>query len=111
MIILGHHYVTILLAKMLIWAPFSQPMCTFYFYINPWIINPNYPYNGASPDAIVECKCWEIRCLKIKCPCSHRGDSIPQPLKIFKNCQKKYLHKNNESKVQLTSNHSNYYHI
>ena len=24
MIILGHHYVTILLAKMLIWAPFSQ---------------------------------------------------------------------------------------
>ena len=36
MIILGHHYVTILLAKMLIWAPFSQLMCTFYFCINPW---------------------------------------------------------------------------
>ena len=30
---LGHHYVTILLAKMLIWAPFSQSMCTFYFCI------------------------------------------------------------------------------
>ena len=28
MIILGHHYVTILLAKMLFWAPFSQSMCT-----------------------------------------------------------------------------------
>ena len=36
MIILGHHYVTISLAKMLIWAPLSQPMCTFYLSINPW---------------------------------------------------------------------------
>ena len=35
MIILVHHYVTILLAKMLIWAPFLQSMCTFYFCINP----------------------------------------------------------------------------
>ena len=32
------------------------------------IINPNYPYIGASPDAIVECKCCGIRCLEIKCP-------------------------------------------
>ena len=31
MIILGHHYVTILLATMLIWALFSQSMCAFYF--------------------------------------------------------------------------------
>ena len=35
MIILGHNYVTILLAKMLIWALFLQSMCTFYFCINP----------------------------------------------------------------------------
>ena len=35
MIILGHHYVTILLAKTLNWAPFSQSMCNFYFCINP----------------------------------------------------------------------------
>ena len=38
MIILGHHYVTILLPIMLILAPFSQSMCTFYFCINPWLI-------------------------------------------------------------------------
>ena len=36
MIILGHCYVTILLAKILIWAPFLQSMCTFSFCINPW---------------------------------------------------------------------------
>ena len=35
MIILGHHYVMILLTKMLIWAPFSQLICTFYYCINP----------------------------------------------------------------------------
>ena len=35
------------------------------------IINPNYPYIGASPDAIVECKCCGIRCLEIKCPYCH----------------------------------------
>ena len=33
--ILGHHYGEILLAKMLIWAPFSQSMYTFSFCINP----------------------------------------------------------------------------
>ena len=33
--ILGYHYVTILLVKMLIWAPFLQLMCTFSFCINP----------------------------------------------------------------------------
>ena len=44
MIILVHHYVTILLAKMLIWAPFLQSMCTFYFCINPCILKkPDLP--------------------------------------------------------------------
>ena len=37
MIIFGH-YVTILLAKIIIWAPFSQSICAFYFCINPRII-------------------------------------------------------------------------
>ena len=35
MIILVHHFVEILLAKILIWAPFSQSMCAFSFCINP----------------------------------------------------------------------------
>ena len=34
MIILGHHSVAILLAKILIWAPFLQLMSTFPFCIN-----------------------------------------------------------------------------
>ena len=35
MIILAHHHVAILLAKILIWAPFSQSMSAFPFCINP----------------------------------------------------------------------------
>ena len=35
MIMLGHHCVAILLAKMLIWAPFSQSMCTFFSVLTP----------------------------------------------------------------------------
>ena len=37
MIILDHHFVAILLAKMLIWAPFSQSRCTIFFCINPCV--------------------------------------------------------------------------
>ena len=50
--------------------------------IRDWrlIISPNYPYIGASPDTIVERKCCGVRCLEIKCPYSHRRDSIPQML-------------------------------
>ena len=60
------------------------------------IINPNYPYIGASPDAIVECKCCGVRCLEIKYLYSHRGDSI---LKILGKKSYSYLHKNAEGKV------------
>ena len=35
MIILGHHCLVSLLAKMLIWAHFLQSMCAFSFCINP----------------------------------------------------------------------------
>ena len=34
--ILDHHFDAILLAKLLMWAPFSQSMCTLSFRINPW---------------------------------------------------------------------------
>ena len=36
MIILGYYYVAILFAKILIWPPFLQSMCTFSFCINPY---------------------------------------------------------------------------
>ena len=47
MIILGNHCVAIFLTKILIWAPFSQSMCNFFFFINFcydngfWKVKPN----------------------------------------------------------------------
>ena len=50
MIILGHHYVTILFAKMLIWAPFSQSMFTFISVLT--LANINLEYNGKMVDHV-----------------------------------------------------------
>ena len=40
------------------------------------IINPLWPYIGASPDGIVECNCCSKCVLEIKCPYSHRNETI-----------------------------------
>ena len=36
-----------------------------------FIINPNIPYVGASPDGIVTCNCCGKGVLEIKCPFKH----------------------------------------
>ena len=40
------------------------------------VINPQWPFIGASPDGAVECKCCGKGVLEIKCPYSHRQDSV-----------------------------------
>ena len=40
------------------------------------VINPQWPFIGASPDGVVECKCCGKGVLEIKCPYSHREDSV-----------------------------------
>jgi len=32
------------------------------------VINPSFPYLGASPDGIINCDCCGKGCLEIKCP-------------------------------------------
>ena len=59
MIILGHHYVTNLLAKMLIWAPLSQLMSTSFLY-QPLAKQPFYhppPPPPLAGDIIILRKC------------------------------------------------------
>ena len=36
------------------------------------VINPQWPFLGASPDAIMTCKCYGTGVLEIKCPYCHR---------------------------------------
>ena len=49
-VILGHHYVTILMVKKLIWAPFSQSMCTFSFLLTPVLLQSGASTNWGSSD-------------------------------------------------------------
>ena len=43
-----------------------------------FFINPTWPHIGDSPDGIVQCDCCAKHVLKIKCPYSHREDSIEE---------------------------------
>lgn len=46
----------------------------FSFTISGLIINPNFPYLGASPDGIINCDCCGKGCVEIKCPYSLTKD-------------------------------------
>lgn len=39
------------------------------------VINPSYPYIGASPDGVVDCQCCGQGQLEIKCPFKYRDVS------------------------------------
>ena len=53
MIVLGHHCVAILLANMLIWAPFAQSMSTFSFCINP-SMGPEKMQDIITPNTVLQ---------------------------------------------------------
>jgi hypothetical protein len=43
-------------------------------------VPPEHPFIGASPDAVVSCACHGSGCVEIKCPYSHRYQTIDQAL-------------------------------
>ena len=43
------------------------------------VINPQWPFIGASPDGIVSCACCGTGVLEIKCPNCHQGTDIRTP--------------------------------
>jgi len=40
------------------------------------VLNPEWPFIGASPDGVIQCSCCGRRVLEIKCPYCHRDTSI-----------------------------------
>ena len=40
------------------------------------VINPLWPFIGASPDGVISCTCCGQGTLEIKCPYCHRGESV-----------------------------------
>ena len=65
-----------------------------------------YPYLGASPDAIVECKCCGKGVVEVKCPLCAREDSL---LNIAEEKRSFCLQECDSGKLQLKHNHSYYY--
>ena len=41
-----------------------------------FFISVDYPFIGASPDGIIQCRCYDEGLLEIKCPFTYRGFSI-----------------------------------
>ena len=83
MIILRHHYVATLLAKMLILASFSQSMCTFFSKLTPdFISQPPLILDDA-----IACAYFFI-CINLRC--TLRSDTISSN-KSFKNDQRHFL--------------------
>jgi len=72
------------------------------------VINPQWPYIGASPDGIVECDCCGKGVLEIKCPYSHRGENILSAVTTDKQfC----LIKNVDGSLHLDHGHAYYYQV
>ena len=67
------------------------------------IIDPKYPYLGASPDGLGSCSCCGDRLLEIKCPYKHRN---LKPEDIVDS--KFFLQYNDQNELQLSRDHEYY---
>ena len=71
------------------------------------VINPQWPYMGASPDGIIECKCCGKGVLEVKCPYSHREESV---LSAALN-DNKFCLKMDNGELHLSHEHAYYYQV
>ena len=70
------------------------------------VINPQWPYIGASPDGIVECTCHGKRVLEIKCPYSHRGETV-----LSATLNDTNLKRDDDGALHLDPGHAYYYQV
>ena len=71
------------------------------------VINPQWPFIAASPDGVVNCKCCEKIIIEIKCPYTHRNDSIE--VAVFND--KNFCLEVHEDTLRLNRNHAYYYQV
>ena len=70
-------------------------------------IDPRWPYLGASPDGIVDCKCCGIGVCEIKCPYAYRNSTIAEAAGQKNFC----LKKDKFGKIHLDKSHAYYYQV
>ena len=72
------------------------------------VINPKWPFIGASPDGIVSCQCCGKGTLELKCPFCHKGETIEDAVSLDKNfCLKSTAN----GKYELDVTHTYYYQV
>ena len=69
------------------------------------VINPSYPFIGASPDGIVKCDCCGERILEIKCPYKMKDKDLKVEHSNF------YLKKKEDGKMKLERSHEYFYQV
>ena len=70
------------------------------------VINPKWPYMGASPDAILDCSCCGKGILEIKCPYSHRYETIQDAVQ-----DKGFCLKERDGLIKLDCTHAYFYQV
>ncbi len=56
-----------------------------------FVINPEWPFIGATPDGVVSCACCGKGVMEIKCPYCHKGQNIEDCIQDKNFCIKKIL--------------------
>ena len=71
------------------------------------VLHPKYPFMGASPDGLIECKCCGKGVLEVKCPYSCRDKSFSEKMEA----NNVFLEQSQEGNLELKKNHQYYYQI
>ncbi len=69
-------------------------------------VHPDFPFIGASPDALVQCDCCGSRLLEVKCPKSHEYD--PESV-IFED--KNFALTKDGDNIRMKENHKYFYQV
>ena len=83
----------------------KEEHCSFQVENSGFVINPQWPFVGATPDGIISCSCCGRGVLEIKCPYCHRGESIEMSV------SKDNLKKASDESFYLNQEHTYYYQV
>jgi len=72
-----------------------------------FVINPKWPHLGASPDGVVSCTCHGRGVIEVKCPYSHKGETIMNA--VVKD--RAFCLIEQDGKLQLRRDHMYYYQV
>ena len=84
----------------------QQTHTNFWFEKFGFIINPWYPYFGASPDGFVGCDCCTTSIVEIKCPFCARFSGVKEQMG-----NKNFYLSAASGEIKLDENHAYYYQV